>query len=57
MYCKVKMKYKFQHPECDEASRTQVTLCINLQNGYDAYNCTYNTRQTNTVDFFRCTCV
>ena len=34
-----------------EASRTQVTLCIDFWNGYDAYNCRYSTRWTNTFDF------
>ena len=34
-----------------EPSRTQVTSCIDFRNGYDAYNCRYSTRWTNTFDF------
>ena len=40
-----------------QVSRTQVTLCINFRNGYDVYNCRYNTRQTNTFFFPVYVCV
>ena len=43
---------KLQHSASGvrEASRTQFTLCIDFRNGYDAYNCRYSSRWTNTFD-------
>ena len=51
IYSKVKIKYDFRHPECARPRAPRSRYVLILRNGYDAYNCRYSTRQTNTFHF------
>ena len=57
MYCKVKIKYKFRHPECARPRALRSRYALNLQNVNNAYNRRYSTRRTNTFFFLVYVCV
>ena len=50
IYSNVKKNYKFLHLECARPRALRPRYVSILQNGYDAYNCRYETRQANTFD-------